>query len=351
MATVGMSTGWWLRRSRSCAWHSYPEALKREGSEVDRTRTILALLFCASLFLTSCGHTEQATSSSSELPKEQPTEQKEKKRPQVSAEEAEPQEKEMATSSEPEEEDPAQSSFAATTVVRIVDGDTVDIRPAVEGETRVRLIGVDTPETRDPDCGKQPYSDRATEFTRSRLQGQTVELEFDVEGTDPYGRLQAYVYPDEEEMFNETLLRGGYAQVATFPPNVKYVDRFLAAQDEARATGAGLWSLSPEELATQTDRGNGIGGKCTQSKAPQKAESPVQSPPETPPEPPQPETPFVPKVEAEQAPDLPSAPALPQGDLDCRDFTTQAQAQAYLLPGDPHRLDGNNDGEACEMLP
>jgi len=217
MATVGMSTGWWLRRSRSCAWHSYPEALKREGSEVDRTRTILALLFCASLFLTSCGHTEQATSSSSELPKEQPTEQKEKKRPQVSAEEAEPQEKEMATSSEPEEEDPAQSSFAATTVVRIVDGDTVDIRPAVEGETRVRLIGVDTPETRDPDCGKQPYSDRATEFTRSRLQGQTVELEFDVEGTDPYGRLQAYVYPDEEEMFNETLLRGGVRTSSHLP--------------------------------------------------------------------------------------------------------------------------------------
>jgi micrococcal nuclease len=177
---------------------------------VDITRNILVLLLCAALFLPSCEHTEQATKSSSELPKEDPTEQKEKKRPQISAEEAEPQEKEMATSSEPEEEDPAQSSFAATTtVVRIVDGDTVDIRPAVEGETRVRLIGVDAPEARDPDCGKQPYSDRATEFTRSRLQGQTVELEFDMEGTDPYGRLLAYVHPSEEEMFNETLLRGG----------------------------------------------------------------------------------------------------------------------------------------------
>jgi len=120
-------------------------------------------------------------------------------------------------------------------------------------------------------------------------------------------------------MFNETLLRGGYAQVATLPPNVKYVERFLVAQEGARATGAGLWSLSPEELAAQTDRGNGIGGECTQPKAPQEAEPPVQSPPE--------------------------------GDLDCRDFTTQAEAQAYLLPGDPHRLDGNNDGEACEALP
>jgi endonuclease YncB( thermonuclease family) len=145
-------------------------------------------------------------------------------------EEEDPEQSASEASSEPEEEDLAQSSFeATTTVVRIVDGDTVDIRPAVEGRTRVRLIGVDTPETRDPDCGKQPYSDQATAFTTSRLQGQEVGLEFDVERTNRYGRLLAYAYPAEEEMFNETLLKEGYAQVATFPPNVKYVDRFLAA--------------------------------------------------------------------------------------------------------------------------
>jgi micrococcal nuclease len=214
-------------------------------------------------------------------------------------------------SSKSGEEDSAQSSFeATTTVIRIVDGDTVDIRPAVEGNTRVRLIGVDTPETRDPDCGKQPYSDQATAFTTSRLQGQEVGLEFDVERTDRYKRLLAYVYPDEVEMFNETLLREVYAQVATFPPNVRYVDRFLAAQEEARAIGAGIWSLSPEELATQTDRGNGIGGGCNQKAQQEAPPEPLVAPP--------PEPPSVPKVAPNQA------PALPKGDVDCGDFTTQA---------------------------
>jgi Staphylococcal nuclease homologue len=82
--------------------------------------------------------------------------------------------------------------------------------------------------------------------------------------TDRYGRLLAYVCKDEA-MFNETLLEEGYAQVATPPPNVKYVDRFLAAQEEARNAGKGLWVLSAEELAAETDRGNRIGGdECTQ---------------------------------------------------------------------------------------
>ena len=157
---------------------------------------------------------------------------------------------------------------AVTTVRRVVDGDTVDITPAVEGRDRVRLIGVDTPERRDPDCGEQPYADEASEFTEAELEGEEVELEFDQERTDRNNRLLAYVYPrDEEEMFNETLLREGYAQVATFPPNVKYVDRFLTAQEEARTAGQGLWSLSDEELAAQTDRGNGIGGGGCADKA------------------------------------------------------------------------------------
>jgi micrococcal nuclease len=92
-----------------------------------------------------------------------------------------------------------------------VDGDTVDISPAVNGVTRLRLIGVDTPETKDPDCGKQPYGEEASDFTESRLKNQEVGLEFDVEKTDRYKRLLAYVYPTNEEMFNETLLKEGYA--------------------------------------------------------------------------------------------------------------------------------------------
>ena len=61
-------------------------------------------------------------------------------------------------------------------------------------------------------------------------------------------------------MFNETLLREGYAQVATFPPSTRYLDRFEEAQDEAREARRGIWGLSDEELCLLRDRGNDIGG-------------------------------------------------------------------------------------------
>lgn len=148
---------------------------------------------------------------------------------------------------------------ATATVTRAVDGDTLEISPSVEGLSTVRLIGMDTPETHG---GTQPYGPEASDFTRQNLEGKEVSLELDVEKVDPYGRHLAYVYLPNGEMFNETLLEEGYAQVATFPPNVKYVDRFLEVQREARAANRGLWGLSAGELCQQTDRGNGIGGGC-----------------------------------------------------------------------------------------
>ncbi len=81
----------------------------------------------------------------------------------------------------------------------------------------VRLIGVDTPQTSHPTHGEQPYGQRAKEFTASRLERERVALELDVEKVDPYGRLLAYVWLANGSMFNETLVREGYAQVATFP--------------------------------------------------------------------------------------------------------------------------------------
>lgn len=241
-------------------------------------------------------------------------------------------------------------------MIRVVDGDTVDISPAVEGRDRVRLIGVDTPETRDPDCGVQPYGEEASKFTKGELEGEEVELEFDVERTDRYDRLLAYLYPrDEEEMFNETLLEEGYAQVATFPPNVKYVDRFLAAQEEARTAERGLWGLSAEELTAQTDRGNGIGGGgCLEEVAAQpKAPPQPQSQPKPRPQPqPRPQPSPQPQPAVQPSPQPQPASAAPKGgDVDCFDFGSKAEAQAYLLPGDPHRLDADGDGQACVSLP
>jgi micrococcal nuclease len=211
------------------------------------------------------------------------------------------------------------------TVSRVVDGDTIEIAPTVDGLTEVRLIGVDTPETKDPRTGVQPYGEAAYRFTASALEGEEVSLEFDVERTDRYGRLLAYVWLPDGRMFNEVLLEEGYAQVATFPPNVKYVEPFEEAQREAREAGRGLWGLPEGQLCQQTDRGNRIGGGCDAGS------------------------------ETVEEPHSPSGPSnAGGGDLDCSNFSTQAEAQAVLDrdPNDPNRLDGtDNDGIACESLP
>jgi endonuclease YncB( thermonuclease family) len=110
---------------------------------------------------------------------------------------------------------------ARVTVERVVDGDTIDISPAVEGVDRVRLIGVDTSALNDPECGEQPLAAEAREFTTRELEGQQVDLELDEDRIDPYGRLLAYVYKDDV-MFNETLLEKGYAQVYTVQPKTRY---------------------------------------------------------------------------------------------------------------------------------
>ncbi|HOQ10424.1 MAG: thermonuclease family protein [Syntrophomonadaceae bacterium] len=138
-------------------------------------------------------------------------------------------------------------------VVRVVDGDTIEV--SLNGTTeKVRLIGVDTPETVHPTIGVEPYGKEASNFTKEKLTDQTVKLEFDVEERDRYGRLLAYVWLDEE-LFNEVLLKEGYAQLATYPPNVKYVERFKAAQKEAREAGRGLWGYveEPQDEPKDTD--------------------------------------------------------------------------------------------------
>ena len=97
----------------------------------------------------------------------------------------------------------------------------------------VRLIGIDTPESVAPGEPVGCFALEASAYTTERLDGERVRLEFDVERIDPFGRTLAYAWLGDE-LFNETLVREGYAFVTTFPPNVRYVDRFRAAQGEAR---------------------------------------------------------------------------------------------------------------------
>ncbi|MDP9478176.1 MAG: thermonuclease family protein [Actinomycetota bacterium] len=228
---------------------------------------------------------------------------------------------------------PAEPSYDATaTVTRVVDGDTVEISPAIDGVEDVRLIGVDTPETKEPGCAPQPYGSEASSYAESVLPGQRIELEFGVERTDRYDRLLAYVYTEDGEMFNENLLEGGYAQAYPYPPDTKYADRFARAQESASAAGLGIWALGPDHLALLTDRGNGIGGEGC---------APFAAYP-------------VPQYQAPTTPaPIPAVPATPAGppaggDLDCKDFGSLAEVQESIAAGDPHGLDADGDGSGCE---
>jgi len=126
-------------------------------------------------------------------------------------------------------------------VIRVVDGDTLEVEFNGKIE-KVRLIGVDTPESVHPDVSKNvPEGKTASEFTKSMLEGKEVELEFDVQERDQYGRLLAYVWYNGE-MFNKVLLQEGYARIATYPPNVKYVDEFAEIQKIARKNNKGFWN-------------------------------------------------------------------------------------------------------------
>lgn len=149
-------------------------------------------------------------------------------------------------------------------VINVVDGDTVDVVLKNGGKERVRLLLIDTPETKHPRVGVQPFGKEASAYTEKHLSGKEVTLELDVSERDRYGRVLAYVWLDGRN-YNELLVEKGLARVAVFPPDVKYVDQFREKQEEARQKGIGIWSI--ENYAT--DRG------YTQSK-PKREEQPAK---------------------------------------------------------------------------
>lgn len=131
----------------------------------------------------------------------------------------------------------------AAEVVRVVDGDTIVVR--LDGaEERVRLLGIDTPESVDPRSPVECFGKEAAAHTAALLPpGTPVRLVRDVEARDRYERLLAYVYRIDDGTFvNLRLVEDGYAAVLTYPPNVAHADEFVAAAGEARESGRGLWS-------------------------------------------------------------------------------------------------------------
>jgi micrococcal nuclease len=131
------------------------------------------------------------------------------------------------------------------TVERIIDGDTL----ACRGGLRVRLIGIDTPE-----MSQQPFGQQARDALAELAPwGSSVLLERDVELTDQYGRRLAYVWR-EGVFVNWQMVRGGWAILLTYPPNVQYVEFFQDAQRRAREAGLGLWGSGGFDCAPVDQR-------------------------------------------------------------------------------------------------
>ena len=174
-----------------------------------------------------------------------------------------------AASPTPGESEPSAAATApgreSARVVRVVDGDTIDVE-LDSATVRVRYIGIDTPETVDPRRPVGCFGAEATARNRALVEGRQVELEKDISETDSFGRLLRYVYVGGQ-MVNEALVQEGYAQVATYPPDVKYVERFLAAQREARDANRGLWGACVEPTPTIVVDGGACPEGCTSPPA------------------------------------------------------------------------------------
>lgn len=126
-------------------------------------------------------------------------------------------------------------------VLEAIDGDTLVVRFDDGDQDTVRILGVDTPETHHPTKGVQCFGPEAAAYTASRLTGQIVELEGDVEPRDIYDRRLAYVIVDGRR-FEDELLRKGYARLLVIEPNRAHARDLLAAEFAARRAKRGLWA-------------------------------------------------------------------------------------------------------------
>lgn len=186
-------------------------------------------------------------------------------------------------------------------VVEIVDGDTIKVLLA-DKVYSVRYIGIDTPET-----GGEFYNSEATQKNTELVYGKVVSLVKDVSETDVYGRLLRYVIVDNS-FVNHELVLNGYARASSYPPDTACDQGLKVAEQTAQTALIGIWqspTQQPQFLVLPTDS---ISGNCD---------------------------PSYPGV------CIPPSPP----DLDCKDISYR---RFQVLPPDPHRFDGDDDGIGCE---
>ena len=131
-------------------------------------------------------------------------------------------------------------------VSKITDGDTFYVITSSSEKFKIRLIGIDAPETRNVGVKvrKEYFGKEAKIFVTNLLKNKKVKLTFDVQKTDRYGRILAYVYLENGVFLNQYLVENGFAVVSTFPPNVKFVEVFTKAEKSARNKKLGLWKMN-----------------------------------------------------------------------------------------------------------
>lgn len=218
-----------------------------------------------------------------------------------------------------EASDTPQPATVLYPVEKVVDGDTIDV--TIKGKTeRIRLIGMDTPETVDPRTVVQCFGKEASDKSKATLAGVSVRLEQDAtQGErDKYGRILAYVFLQDGTNFNKYMISEGYAHEYTYNVPYKYQQEFKAAQASASSADRGLWSPS-------TCNGDTSSAAPAPAAAAPKATAPAANASNCDPN----YTPCIPNVSY---------------DLDCADVGKQVR----VIGTDTHRLDREGDGYGCE---
>jgi micrococcal nuclease len=131
--------------------------------------------------------------------------------------------------------EPTAADRIAAEVIRVLDGDSIEVRHSNQ-TYQIRYLLSNTPQDR------QPLGEEATERNRQLVEGQTVYLEQDLTNLDVHARYLRYIFLEDGTMVNEEMVRSGYAQVAAFPPDLRYEERLRAAQAEAQSAGRGVWA-------------------------------------------------------------------------------------------------------------